>query len=302
MEELAIVILNYKNYLMTIECIKKLIEINTKSRIIVVDNNSPNESYQVLVDMFKEYRNIEIIKNNENLGYAKGNNIGIIKAVNDGANYIAIMNPDIILECSCTLESLIKKINESNLGGITALPITNNEYIFNSVGWKAPNFKELICLNLILLKRIFNPIQYEKIEIINKKSAVAEIDVMPGCFFVLTTECFKEINYFDEKTFLYYEENILAAKAKEKGYRFAISLNDFYIHNHLGKDLELNDYKYKAKDRKIVLESQRYYAEKYLKLSSGKMFLLNCSQFINRYIELPLLHILKRIIKYGEKK
>lgn len=92
------VILHYKTADDTIECIKSIEMLNGKAYIVVVDNASNNGSIEKVEKICNQYDNIHIIKNNENLGFAAGNNVGFRYAKNEvGADFIAVLNNDIIV-------------------------------------------------------------------------------------------------------------------------------------------------------------------------------------------------------------
>ena len=75
--KLAVIIINYNKYEKTIECIESIenSKINDEYKIYLLDNNSTNNSVDILRNKFKNYRNLEIIESNENIGYARGNNL-----------------------------------------------------------------------------------------------------------------------------------------------------------------------------------------------------------------------------------
>ena len=67
MEKVGIVILNYLNYQDTIDCIDSLnIDLYNNKEIIIVDNYSKNESYNILNDLYKNNKHIHVIKNDCN--------------------------------------------------------------------------------------------------------------------------------------------------------------------------------------------------------------------------------------------
>lgn len=293
-EFLSIVVLNYKNYTMTMQCVDKLIENNCACRIVIVDNNSSNGSFEKLRDKYKDINNVVILSSSNNRGYGAGNNIGI-KFIRDNTNckYVCIMNPDIIIQEKSIFDNLVRKLEKYNLQGITALQITSDKFNPTTLGWHLPSFKDILILNSKIVSKFINPINYNEYSMVDKEEYLAEVDVMPGCFFIIDINIFESLGYFDEKTFLYYEENILSYKAKEINCKFAISLNDVYIHEHKEKDISLLSLINKYKDRKILLESQKVYVKNYLKVNSIKMIIYYLSILYNLYIELPLIHISK---------
>ncbi len=98
MNEIAIVILNYNTWedtLLEINICKNVLGVNPKN-IIVIDNDSPNNSYEVL----QSYKNIgfKLIKASNNKGYAAGNNLGMKYALENGYSYALILNNDILIK------------------------------------------------------------------------------------------------------------------------------------------------------------------------------------------------------------
>ena len=99
----AFVILHYITTKDTIECINSIrdnvfVPCNDKKYIIVVDNGSPNSSFNELNTTFKENENILFIKSNENIGFARGNNLGFMYAKNNlKADFIIMANNDTIV-------------------------------------------------------------------------------------------------------------------------------------------------------------------------------------------------------------
>lgn len=90
-----IVLLNYNSIKHTRECIESLLRLDYKNfQIIVVDNHSKD----AIDDISNSYKNIVLIKNKANLGFAGGNNIGIKYALDHGADYIMLLNNDTVVE------------------------------------------------------------------------------------------------------------------------------------------------------------------------------------------------------------
>lgn len=294
LDDLSIIILNYNDYSLTIECVDNLLRLGVKDRIIIIDNKSPNESFEILKERYKEKIYIKVVKSEENRGYAYGNNYALKKLVE--SKNVCIMNPDIIIKDPKIFRELLQLKEKYRAIGITCLQNLNGEFSLNTLGWKLPSFKQIILLNGYIIKKFTSGINYSKLKLISDEDNVAYIDVLPGCFFLIEYEKFKEVGFFDENTFLYYEENILAKKCKDKNYKFIVSLENFYIHNHKRKDSQIEGFKRKIKDRKIMMNSQKIYCEKYLKINGFKKFILKISRFRNLYISLPVVHVLKKIL------
>ena len=295
----AIIILNYNKYELTERVVNNLINIKYNGHIVIVDNDSQNESFKILDNKFGGInKKIHVIKSNKNGGYAYGNNIGIKYILGKEYNieYIGIMNPDVILESSFSIEKLISNISERNdIAGITAMQLYNQEYSLNKVGWKLTGYTSILLSNLVLFYKFMNYSKYKKFKLDKYNNSIAEIDVMAGCFFILKSDVFKQVGYLDENTFLYYEENILAKKVRNHGYRFVVDLSQFYIHDHQEKSKDAQSLKYRMDIYKYSLQSQKYYLDKYLKINSLQKILLNFVSILHMYIEIPMIHIIMHL-------
>lgn len=259
---IAIIVLNYCNYKLTEMCINNLIEINIKSHIVVVDNNSPNESFDYLHDRFSKNKNVSVIKNKINNGYADGNNFGAKYILNKEKDikFICIMNPDVIISYKELFNNLANKIiNEEDVALIGAMMIWNNVLDLKNVYWSIPTKKAILKEHLIF----YNKKNTTKGEgIISDKEGIAFVEVLPGSFFMIKSGVLKKIGFLDTGTFLYNEENILAIKLKEIGLREVISINDYYFHNHT-PSLKQKSLKEKLNSNNIVFNSRKYLCENY---------------------------------------
>ena len=92
-ELVSIVILNYNSGNLLTECVESVLKTKYNNyEILVVDNNSKDESHKKCKDKFED---IKLIENSENLGYCEGNNVGLRQTK---GKFIIILNPDTIVE------------------------------------------------------------------------------------------------------------------------------------------------------------------------------------------------------------
>ncbi len=93
------VILHYQNIEITINCVEHIINRFPHSHVVIVDNFSPNKSGEQLKERYRTSEMIQVVLNNQNDGFAKGNNIGFeyIKSKYD-LDYLVVMNNDIIID------------------------------------------------------------------------------------------------------------------------------------------------------------------------------------------------------------
>ena len=108
MIKVLFLILNYKTYPDTIRVTNELLEAKrTDLKIIIVDNASPNESFQKISDAFYGNDLVDVIQSLENGGYAKGNNYGLRYAKRYAPEYVCIINNDVHFSWD-TVDALLK--------------------------------------------------------------------------------------------------------------------------------------------------------------------------------------------------
>lgn len=109
----SIVVLNYYGERVIARTLESLINLNypkNKYEIIVVDNNSQDQSKEILTEYSKEYSNIRLFFMDKNLGFSKGNNIGMKKAKGE---FVALLNNDCVVEKDW-LRELLKTANKDD--------------------------------------------------------------------------------------------------------------------------------------------------------------------------------------------
>lgn len=270
--DLCFIILNYKQYELTKNAARKCLnfEKDLKIRIIIIDNNSEDNSYEKLCNVFSENKKIKIFKSVKNSGYAVGNNLGIKKAIElFNTKYIAIMNPDVELDDKTDFVTILEKFAvDDNIAIATGIMLNSkNEIDLNSFAWKLPDKFDDFFLNIYFLSKFFNPLKYENLKL--EKNNFIYVDVVPGSFFIAKMSYFLEIGLFDEETFLYCEERIISYKIKNKGLKEIIVPNFFFKHNH---DQQKITFRKSLSSYSSLIRSRLFFNLKYNSLS--KFFVL----------------------------
>ena len=215
MEKIGFVILHYYTQKDTISCVES---IQTKMKkenyeIVIIDNGSKNESGKLLKEKYENEDKIHVLIQKENLGFAKGNNIGFKYAKEQlKCNYIVLLNND-----TCILQeeffNLIKE--EYNKSGFAVLgpkiyllknqinPVNLNSLsIFfsymglyplytNTKKWIKKLLKKNIVQNLADVNTYYKNI------------------ILHGCCLIFSPIYVEKFNGLDERTFLYHEEELL---------------------------------------------------------------------------------------------
>ncbi|MDW7726665.1 MAG: glycosyltransferase family 2 protein [Candidatus Methanoperedens sp.] len=208
LSKVTIIILNWNGKKDTVECLESLKHITYPNyEILLVDNGSTDGS----VEYFRErYPDIEIIENEKNMGYAEGNNVGIRKAMKNGADYVLLLNNDTVVDPEF-LDELVK-VAESDPGiGFAGPKVYYYDYnqkkdVINFAGgkldmWKGKTYH--IGLNEV------DSGQYDEIK---------EVDYVEGSCLLLRKDVINEIGLLDPVYFAYWEENDLCMRGNKAGY------------------------------------------------------------------------------------
>ena len=282
MSKTGIVILNYNDYETTISMIEQIKDYKCLNSIVIVDNNSSDGSYDILSKY--QSKKIEVLKSESNGGYSKGNNIGV-KYLVDKVDNIIISNPDIIVE-EDTINKLIDKLDEHI--SIKVIAPVIHELGDLKRGWKLPTyFGEMI--KILNTQQRFHK-KYGLYDESYYKDELSKVDVVSGCFFIIRSDVLKEINYFDEGTFLYYEENILGNILKQKDYETYI-LNSVSVTHNLSVSVDKSVKK--INKYKILVKSLLYYEKKYNKRNIVSIGFLKFLYFITLFL-IKIMSLFKR--------
>lgn len=265
------IIINYNDYKTTLNLLKNIESYSILDKIIVVDNDSPNLDFDILKE--NENEKIKVIKNNQNNGYSSGINYAL-KTIEGDANII-ISNPDIIINSEKDLEKLL-----FHLQNYAVVAPTINEHGNLNRGWKIPTSYQDILLNIpVLYKKIEKKLNYPDVYYQND---LVEVEAVSGCFFLAKLSVLREIDYFDENVFLYYEENILATKLKKKNQKTVVDTTVTIIHDHsVTVDKNINHYK----KYKILKQSEYYFEKKYNHANFFEKILLKLTIWIGLFIQ-----------------
>jgi len=282
-KKLGMVIVNYNDFDLTKRLLNNIKDYKCLNHIVVVDNNSPDDSFEKLKEF--ESNRITIIKNRFRQ-YSSGLNVGakyLIKKVGD-CNII-FSNSDIIIKGEEDLKKLSSDINKDI---VVVGPTIEEKGVLNR-GWHLPSVNKEILFNIPLLSRYFKKkyLPYKEDEY---KDDITYVDVVSGCFFVVDSKFLVDNDYFDETTFLYYEEQIFAKKVKKAKKKELVDNRVVIIHDHsVTIDKALN----RLKKQKTLKQSQRYFCKEYLKANCIQMALLYITDYFYRgvlYIE----HLIRR--------
>ena len=139
---IAVIVLNYNTPALTMKNVDILYSKNEGVHVIIVDNLSTDDSFDILSEHYKLNSEIDVVSSGENGGYSKGNNFGIKYALGNypQIEYVAIMNPDVLCAEDNVLISLAGMLKEDRkLAVLAPLMIQDDHIVPVKVGWKCEN-------------------------------------------------------------------------------------------------------------------------------------------------------------------
>jgi GT2 family glycosyltransferase len=212
--QLSVIILNYNVRYFLEQCVASVQEAlsNIDGEIIVVDNNSLDDSCEMMKTHFP---NVKLIENTTNLGFPKGNNIGVVHAKGD---YICILNPDTVV-AEDTFEKVLAFAEKQKNIGIVGCKL------IDGTGNFLPECKRGVPTPLVALTKIFGLYKlFPKTALFNRyyaqhlsENETGKVGILVGAFMIMKRNLYQEIGGFDENCFMYSDDIDLSYMALKKG-------------------------------------------------------------------------------------
>ena len=301
-KRIGVIILNYNNWQDTVDCVTLLLKQNwPEFMVVVVDNASSDGSVEKMkaewtsgsdvnylaeyqkgeaedggtaekeneLSKYRPWEKVVLIKNDKNLGYSAGNNVGIRYAIKKDAEAVLIVNPDVRIDDHDALRSMIDVMFSND-----AICVVGPN-IIDAAGsrqnpLREPTFIEE-CINPFISaikKRTGNqPVNY-LIPIRTDKPF--EVEKVAGSCLLIRTSFLQKIGLLDENVFLYCEEPILAYRIMQCG--GTIIYAPFIDVKHMHKTK-----KFDSADFALFVNSRFYFLSKYKKYNFFKIVSLRIS-------------------------
>lgn len=240
----AFIVLHYCQVDVTLDCINSLCRLKGNPQIVVVDNASPDGSGKILRERFEGSVLVHVILNDSNLGFAAANNIGYAYAKKEiGANVIAVLNNDTVIEDECFIDKLVSSSflqsfhivapNIINKDGKRQNPFMLQPMTYEEIkkNYRSLGFLEIIySIPWIGDLKANNRLSHKEREIINSDK-VQEMIVPHGAAIIYTPLWVNNEEFaFYPGTFMYVEEIILYYYMMAHQYK-SIYLPDFVIYH-----------------------------------------------------------------------
>jgi GT2 family glycosyltransferase len=253
--QLSVIILNYNVRYFLEQCVlsvQKALE-GIDGEIIVVDNNSSDASCTMMQRKFPE---IKFIANKENLGFPKGNNIGVAQAKGE---FLCILNPDTVVAEDTFSEILNPKNWSANTGIIGCK-------LIDGTGNFLPESKRGVPTPWVAFTKIFGLYKFSNslgkyyAQHLNENES-GKVDILVGAFMLIKRELYNKIGGFDENCFMYSDDIDLSYRVLQEG------KYNYYFHEttvvHYKGESTIRDGKY----MKRFQEAMNFFYKKHFNVS-----------------------------------
>lgn len=224
------VILNYNDSERTASLARVLASYGQVARVVVVDNCSPDGSWEKLQQLRDEPKAV-LIQSGENGGYGAGNNVGLRycldNPLDEPRQLVMLANPDTMISESAIAETV--ECFEQHPKAIVCAPWeydANTGEPYGSTAWEVPSAGVYIMQFLVLGSRLARIKLYAPGELTDR---FARVGALSGALIMLDAQYFAELGLYDEEVFLFCEENALGVRAAGK-YETYLCTKERYTH------------------------------------------------------------------------
>lgn len=191
------------------QCLKSIVN---QSEVIVVDNNSSDETLNVIKINFP---NVIVLAQHENHGFGIANNIGISYAINKGADAVFLLNQDAFAQPNCILNLIKVSDNNPDFGIISPVH-------FNGDGSALDfTFQKITYMSKIISDLIFN----------KKSEEIYEFNFVNAAAWFIPKKTLLNVGGFDPIFFLYGEDVNYCQRVIYHGFKIGITINSIIFHD-----------------------------------------------------------------------
>jgi GT2 family glycosyltransferase len=201
----GIVVLNWNGAAYSVACLRSLEQLDYPAcRVVLVDNGSVDDS---LRQIREAYPDLKVIANQRNLGFSAGSNVGIAYLLNEGCDYVLLLNQD--TEVDQRMLQLLVNVGE----GDPTIGILGPKIYFYDAGnviWSAGGS----------LSKYGQPSHHDIYETdVGTADTLRDVDYVTGCAILVKRDVIEAVGALDERFFLYFEESEWCARARRAGFR-----------------------------------------------------------------------------------
>lgn len=207
------IIVTYNGEKYIADCLDSLQKQTQKVDILVVDNASSDHTCSIIKN---EYSTVKVIDIGYNSGFAHANNVGMQHAMENGYEYVLLINEDTVSD-NRLVENLLKYADRQT--AVAPKIYMNGSMTKVWYGAGKMDFENGLAINC----------QKELVDI------VSEVSFMTGCCMLIHTDILRKVGLFDEKFFMYYEDTDLSLRMYENNIKMMYNPNACLWHRMQGR-------------------------------------------------------------------
>ncbi len=206
-----ILVLNYNGRATILSCLRSLFHLDYSNfKVIFIDNASTDGSFEIVK---QQYSYVHCIRNSENVGFARGINVGIRFALDHGADFVWLMNPDAEPQRGALSRLVALFLKHPRVGVVSPLVLTPSRKVWFGGGM----------IHRSRMRAVHVPMRSRTIPF--------ETGFVSGCAMMIRSTVFRSIGLLDERFFLYYEDADFSLRAKRAGFRVVVHPKIHTIHS-----------------------------------------------------------------------
>lgn len=219
-------------------CLGSLRDSKTPVETVVIDNASSDDT---VGDIREYFPDVHLIESDDNLGFAKANNIGIRYAIDNNADYVFLLNQDAWIERD-TLTVLLRTFEENENVGIAAPLQLNGSY---------SGFDCLFATNTLSRTDLVSDLYF------GRKRPYYEVQNVNAAAWLVSAECMKNVGGFDTSLFIHYgEDDNYCQRVVFHGFRIMVNTMCTFCHDREFRKDKEKDYREKMIKRNPFLEEK----------------------------------------------
>ena len=229
--DVSVIIVNWNagEYLQkTIETLFKFNNDISYETIIIDNSSNKDEESYLYLDQALKYNNVTVVKSEENLGFAKANNLGMKLA--KGRNFF-ILNPDVLFEDNC-LKILSDYLDNNSDVGMVGPKVLAPDRSFRQECMRGKPYPKDTLFHIIGLAKKFPNNEYFNGYALwhLDHDVIQDCWALAGCSMMVKRELFEKIGGIDERYFMYEEETDWGIECKNAGYKVVYNPNSIVVH------------------------------------------------------------------------
>jgi GT2 family glycosyltransferase len=236
--DVSIIIINYNTLELTKNCIESIFCHTQKNsfEVIVIDNASRDGSYDELSAL--EFKNYHYIYNEKNTGFSRANNKAALAASGD---FLFFMNSDMIF-LNDVIFCLFEKIHNNPAIGVVGPKFLNPDGTLQVSCRSFPNIIFGLTKFFPFLKRFLSEKNLDYYQDKRDYSVEQIVDTVSAGAMMISKKMFREINGFDEFSFMYAEDADICRQVRDLGLKVVYDPSGILIH-YGGQSSRLNSYR-----------------------------------------------------------